>query len=47
MLFAGWKKMNIPESLLEVREHSTAGYRPVVDYQNWRVAILTEIRGHL
>ena len=32
--------MNIAESLLEVREHSDAGYRPVVDYQSWRVAIL-------
>lgn len=32
--------MNIPETLLEVREHNDAGYRPVVDYGAWRVAIL-------
>ncbi|MFZ5562844.1 MAG: hypothetical protein ACOZBW_02245 [Thermodesulfobacteriota bacterium] len=32
--------MNIPESLLEVREYNNEGYRPVVDYGAWRVAIL-------
>ena len=28
------------ESLLEVREHSGDGYRPLVDYGAWRVALL-------
>lgn len=32
--------MNIPERLLEIREHTEEGYRPVVDYCSWRVAIL-------
>lgn len=32
--------MMIPETLLEVREHNNEGYRPVVDYGAWRVAIL-------
>ena len=32
--------MKISETLLEVREHSMAGYKPVIDYANWRVAIL-------
>lgn len=29
-----------PETLLEIKEHNHAGYRPLVDYQAWRVAIL-------
>jgi hypothetical protein len=32
--------MAIDESLLEVREYTDAGYRPLVDYEAWRVAIL-------
>ncbi len=32
--------MKINETLLEVREHTLAGYKPVIDYANWRVAIL-------
>jgi len=30
----------IPEALLEVREYVGPGYAPVVDYGEWRVAIL-------
>ena len=32
--------MKISETLLEVREHAQAGYQPVIDYADWRVAIL-------
>lgn len=32
--------MEISESLLEIRTHALAGYRPLVDYANWRVAML-------
>lgn len=32
--------MKISEKLLEIQEHTLAGYKPVVDYANWRVAIL-------
>ncbi len=32
--------MPINETLLEIREHNQAGYKPLVDYANWRVAIL-------
>ena len=32
--------MKISETLLEVREHTQTGYKPVIDYANWRVAIL-------
>ena len=32
--------MKISETLLEVREHTQAGYQPVIDYADWRVAIL-------
>lgn len=32
--------MKISETLLEVREHNLVGYKPVIDYANWRVAIL-------
>ena len=34
----GERQMN--DSLLEVREYSGDGYRPVVDYGAWRVALL-------
>jgi hypothetical protein len=32
--------MMISETLLEIREHTLAGYKPVIDYAAWRVAIL-------
>jgi ureidoglycolate hydrolase len=32
--------MTIPETLLDVHAHTDAGYRPLVDYGAWRVAIL-------
>jgi hypothetical protein len=32
--------MQISESLLEIRDHNATGYKPLVDYANWRVAIL-------
>jgi hypothetical protein len=33
-------KMRITEELLEVRDHTTEGYRPVIDFEAWRVAVL-------
>ncbi|WP_372683302.1 hypothetical protein [Desulfosarcina sp.] len=32
--------MTIPETLLDVRTHTETGYRPLVDFGAWRVAIL-------
>lgn len=32
--------MNVHESLLEIRQYDGLGYRPIVDYGAWRVAIL-------
>lgn len=32
--------MPLGENLIEVREHSGAGYNPLVDYERWRVALL-------
>ena len=32
--------MLISEELLEVGDHTTEGYRPVVDFDAWRVAVL-------
>jgi hypothetical protein len=32
--------MTISEKLLEIRDYTDEGYRPVVDYGAWRVAIL-------
>ena len=32
--------MNISEKLLEIKEYIEEGYKPVVDYESWRVAIL-------
>lgn len=32
--------MTISETLLEVREYRGEGYRPLIDYGEWRVAIL-------
>ncbi len=31
---------NIPVSLLEVREHNEPSYKPLIDYQSWRVALM-------
>ena len=30
----------LPETLIEVREHDGADYKPLVDYQSWRVALM-------
>lgn len=30
----------IPESLIEIREHNGPDYKPLVDYQSWRVALM-------
>ena len=32
--------MTISEELLEVRAHEADGYKPVIDFDSWRVAIL-------
>lgn len=32
--------MPVPETLLEIREHNSVGYLPLIDYGAWRVAIL-------
>lgn len=32
--------VNIPEKLLEIKDYTEEGYKPVVDYGEWRVAIL-------
>jgi hypothetical protein len=31
---------SLPESLLEIREHNDPDYKPLVDYQSWRVALM-------
>ncbi|MBI1854763.1 MAG: hypothetical protein HYR93_02670 [Chloroflexi bacterium] len=31
---------HIPVSLLEVREHNEPNYKPLIDYQSWRVALI-------
>jgi len=31
---------NIPESLIEIRDYNGAGYKPQIDYQTWRVALM-------
>jgi len=31
---------NIPASLLEIREHNEPDYKPLIDYQTWRVALM-------
>jgi hypothetical protein len=33
-------KVSIPEFLLEIREHEGADYKPLIDYQSWRVALM-------
>lgn len=30
----------LPESLLEIREHNGPDYKPLIDYQSWRVALM-------
>jgi hypothetical protein len=30
----------LSESLIEVREHNDADYKPLIDYQSWRVALM-------
>jgi ureidoglycolate hydrolase len=30
----------IPDSLIEVREHNGPNYKPLIDYQSWRVALM-------
>lgn len=32
--------MDIPESLLEIQQYGGDGYKPIIDYGAWRVAIL-------
>lgn len=32
--------MNIKEELLEVESYTDEGYKPVIDYDSWRVAVL-------
>jgi hypothetical protein len=32
--------MEIPETLLEIRQYAGEGYRPLIDFGGWRVAIL-------
>jgi hypothetical protein len=31
---------NVPAFLLEVSEHNEADYKPLIDYQSWRVALM-------
>jgi hypothetical protein len=33
----------IPDNLLEISEYTGEGYRPLIDYEQWRVAILRYI----
>ncbi len=35
--------MKIPETLLEIRQYTGEGYRPLIDFEKWRVAILRDI----
>ncbi|MFX0206576.1 MAG: hypothetical protein ACFFDT_11375 [Candidatus Hodarchaeota archaeon] len=35
--------MNIPKNLLEEKEYFEEGYKPIIDYETWRVAILNYI----
>ena len=32
--------MNIDQKLLDIKTYSEEGYRPVIDYDSWRVAVL-------
>ena len=31
---------SLPESLIEIREHNELDYKPLIDYQSWRVALM-------
>ena len=31
---------SLPESLLEIREHNKPDYKPLIDFQSWRVALM-------
>lgn len=31
---------SFPESLLEIREHNASDYKPLIDFQSWRVALM-------
>ena len=33
-------KTNLPESLIEIRDHVGFDYKPLIDYQSWRVALM-------
>lgn len=35
--------MTIPKTLLEIHQYSDTGYKPLIDYGEWRVAILRYI----
>lgn len=30
----------LPETLIEIRDHTGSDYKPLVDYQSWRVALM-------
>ena len=30
----------LPETLIEIREHHEPDYKPLIDYQSWRVAVI-------
>jgi hypothetical protein len=32
--------MSVPETLLEIQQYTEEGYKPLIDYGEWRVAIL-------
>jgi len=32
--------MSVPEKLVDVKEYHGAGYKPMIDFNNWRVALL-------
>jgi hypothetical protein len=32
--------ISIPESLIEIREHNDPDYKPLIDFQAWRVALM-------
>ena len=34
--------MRIDKSLIEITEHTGSGYKPLVDFESWRVAILND-----
>ena len=31
----------LPESLIEIRAHDAPDYKPLIDFQTWRVALMT------